>query len=240
MKKKYFFKIIILLLIIGFNSKNSQAQRKKSKKDYLVEIKTSLGSIYLVLYEDTPKHRENFLRLAKKKFFKDLLFHRIKAKFMIQGGDPESRNAPKGKILGAGGGELGLIDAEFHPHRFHKKGALAAARRPNPAKASSACQFYIVHGRKFTERELSYLEQQKKIQYTPAQKKLYKEQGGAAMLDQDYTVYGEVIKGMDIVDKIATQDKDRFDRPYKDIKMNITIKKMRKKKITKKYGYQYQ
>ncbi|OJJ18090.1 peptidylprolyl isomerase [marine bacterium AO1-C] len=231
--------MIIFTLILGFGTNHAQSQTKKSKKDYLVEIKTSLGNIYLVLYEDTPNHRENFLRLAKKKFFKDLLFHRVKPKFMIQGGDPESRNAPKGKMLGAGGSELGLIKAEFHPHRVHKRGALAAARRPNPAKASSACQFYIVQGRKFTDQELSFLETQKKIQYTPAQRKMYKEQGGAAMLDQDYTVYGEVIQGMDVVDKIATQGRDRFDRPYKDIKMNIVVKRMRKKKITKKYGYTY-
>lgn len=240
MKKKYFFKIIILLLLVNLSSNCVQSQNKKSKKDYLIEIKTSYGSIYLVLYEDTPKHRANFLRLAKKGFYKDLLFHRVMDGFMIQGGDPESRNAPKGKLLGRGGDELGLIDAELRPNRFHKRGALAAAQKRNPAKASSACQFYIVQGRKFKEQELSMLERSRRIKYTPAQRKLYKEQGGAAMLDQVYTVYGEVIKGMDVVDKIVKVDRDRFNRPYKDIKMNIVVKKMRKKKITKKFGYQYQ
>mgnify|MGYP001122344756 CR=1 FL=1 len=239
MEKKYFFKTLLLLLIVGLSTQPFTAQAQKSKKDYLVEIRTSFGNIYLVLYEDTPNHRANFIRLAKKGFFKDLLFHRVIDKSIIQGGDPQSKNAPQGKVLGAGGGELGLIAAELHPHRFHKRGALAAARQPNPAKASSACQFYIVQGRRISPQQLAMTARQKGLSYTPAQKKIYEEQGGIPALDQEYTVFGEVIKGMDVVEKIAAQDTGRFNRPYKDIKMNIIVRKVKKKKITKKYGYQY-
>lgn len=240
MGKKYFFRSLVLLILFSFGHFTLKAQKRKSSKDYLVQMTTSMGKVYLILYDNTPKHKANFIKLVKKKFYKDLLFHRIIKDFMIQGGDPDSRNAPKGKRLGMGGGNLGLIDAEFRPNRFHKKGALAAARTPNPRKASSACQFYIVHGKKITDKDLSIIEQKIRMKYTQAQREAYKTLGGTPFLDQSYTVFGEVIKGLDIIDKIAAQKKDRGDRPYEDIKMDIKVRKMRKKKITRKYGYKYE
>ena len=240
MGKKYFFKSLILLILLSFSNFTLHAQKRKSSKDYLVQMTTSMGKIYMVLYDDTPKHKTNFIKLIKKKFYKDLLFHRIIQNFMIQGGDPLSRNAPKGEPLGMGGDDLGLIDAEFRPNHIHKKGALAAARTNNPQKASSGCQFYIVQGKKMKDKDLSAIEKKIKIKYSKAQREAYKTLGGTPFLDQNYTVFGEVIQGLDVVDKIASQEKGRGNRPHKDIKMDIKVKKMRKKKITRKYGYKYE
>lgn len=239
MRRKHFFIQLTLLIFLCLGSLNLQAQKRKSSKDYLVTITTSFGDMYLVLYDDTPKHKQNFIKLIKKKFYKDLLFHRIIKNFMIQGGDPLSRNAPKGKGLGMGGADMPKIEAEMRPNRIHKKGALAAARDNNPKKASNACQFYIVHGRILTDKELDTIELRTGIKYTNEQREAYKTLGGFPPLDQQYTVFGEVIKGLEVVDKIVTQEKDRANRPYKDIKMDIKVKKMRKKKITRKFGYQY-
>ncbi|EAY30484.1 peptidyl-prolyl cis-trans isomerase, cyclophilin-type [Microscilla marina ATCC 23134] len=239
MKKKYFFIQVVLLILLSFGSLKLQAQSRKSSKDYLVQITTSFGNMYLVLYDDTPKHKNNFIKLVKKKFYKDLLFHRIIKGFMIQGGDPDSRNAPKGKMLGMGGSDMAKIEAEFRSEHIHKKGALAAARDGNPKKASNACQFYIVHGRPVTGKELNAIELRKGIKYTPKQREAYTTLGGFPPLDQNYTVFGEVVKGFEVIDKIAQQEKDRANRPYKDIKMDIKVRKMRKKKITRKFGYKY-
>lgn len=239
MRKKYFFIKLTLLMLLCLGSLSLQAQKRKSSKDYLVQISTSLGDMYLILYDETPKHKKNFIKLIKKKFYKDLLFHRIIKEFMIQGGDPLSRNAPAGKRLGMGGADMPKIPAEMNTKFIHKKGALAAARDGNPKKASNACQFYIVHGRALTDKELNAIELRKNVKYTKEQRDIYKAVGGFPPLDQEYTVFGEVIKGLEVIDKIATQGKDRANRPYKDIKMDIKVRKMRKKKITKKYGYKY-
>ncbi|MCW8941076.1 MAG: peptidylprolyl isomerase, partial [Flavobacteriales bacterium] len=145
----------------------------------------------------------------------------------IQGGDPDSKNAQKGESLGEG--DVGYtIPAEFNTNLIHKKGALAAARQPdnvNPQKRSSGCQFYIVQGRKFTTEEIEKIEKNKqgRIKYTEEQYKTYKTIGGYAPLDMDYTVFGEVIEGLDVVDKIATVKRDRKDRPIEDVKMTIKI-----------------
>jgi peptidyl-prolyl cis-trans isomerase B (cyclophilin B) len=238
MKKSLILLIISLLLFNYSIYSQSKKTPKPSKFDTLVTISTNYGEIKALLYEKTPKHRTNFFKLVQTGFYKDLLFHRVIAEFMIQGGDPESRNAPEGKMLGAGG--VGYqIDAEFNPQFIHKRGAIAAARNNNPQKASSGCQFYIVQGKKVKEEELKMLELSGYIKFGDSQKEIYKSLGGTPFLDQNYTVFGEVIRGMEVVDKIAGVAKDRNDRPTIDVKMNISIQKVSKKKITKLYGYLY-
>jgi cyclophilin family peptidyl-prolyl cis-trans isomerase len=207
------------------------------KRDYLVTLKTDFGLMHIVLFDETPKHKENFVKLAKKKFFNGLLFHRTIQDFMIQGGDPTSRNAPTDKKLGSGGDSLARIPFEFKPNRIHKKGALAAARDGNPEKASSACQFYIVQGAKISEDEIEYLQVSNRMNYTLEQKAIYKTVGGVPRLDNGYTVFGQVIDNQQVIDSVAKQPHNKFDRPLKDINMEISVKKMRKKKITRKFGY---
>ncbi|MDX2305110.1 MAG: peptidylprolyl isomerase [Microscillaceae bacterium] len=236
--KKFSLILLLGILWIPLFTQISIAQ-KKSKKDFLITVSTDKGDIQLILYESTPKHRANFLKLVQEGFYKDLLFHRVIQDFMIQGGDPESKNAKPGQRLGSGGLDY-RVDAEFLPELFHKKGALAAARDGNPEKASSSCQFYIVQGKKSTDQELEMIEKRNNITYTEEQKKIYKEVGGTPFLDQNYTVFGEVIAGLDVLDKIADVEKDASDRPKEDVKMNITAKEMSKKKITKLYGYVYE
>ncbi len=266
------------------------------KKDYLVTIKTPHGDMKAILYDETPKHKENFLKLAKEGFYDSLLFHRIIDGFMIQGGDPESKNAEQGQRLGQGSPGY-TIPAEFNKKFIHEKGALAAARKGgagNPTKASSGSQFYIAQGKKYTEKELkkmtidynnlyrlfsqliqdpefsdiknSYMEAQQsgdgnKVQeiiieakeeiekkfsieldtpLTEKQIEVYTSIGGVPHLDNEYTVFGKVIDGLEVLDKIASQKKDRSDRPLEDIRMEISVEQLPKKKITKLYGYKYE
>lgn len=232
-------KTLLILVFLTMTVVNLQAQKKKkpSKVDSVVTLNTKFGDITMILFEETPQHRSNFLKLAKEGFYNDLLFHRVMKGFMIQGGDPESRNASKDQRLGRGGLPY-KVQQEFNPKFIHKKGALAAARQPdqvNPEKASSSTQFYIVQGRKISLSQLA----RSQNKYTEAQLKIYEELGGAPHLDMNYTIYGEVISGLEVVDKIAEQMVDRADRPLEDVKMTVTVKKMKKKKITKLYGYQY-
>jgi len=177
------------------------------------------------LYDNTPKHRDNFTKLADEGFYDGLLFHRVINGFMIQGGDPGSKNATKNKRLGSGGPGY-QIDAEFNPENIHIKGALAAARMGdavNPEKKSSGSQFYIVQGNKLTEAQLKQIENRKGIHYTEEQKKLYMETGGTPFLDMDYTVFGRVIEGLDVIDKIAKAKTGQGNRPVKDIWMKIKV-----------------
>lgn len=213
MKKQFLF--LAFLMCIGTTL---FAQEKPIR----VKIETDSGTIVLRLYDETPLHRDNFIKLVRAGFYDSLMFHRIIPQFMIQGGDPMSKNAIPGAMLGSGGGDMERIPAEFHPNLIHKKGALAAARDNNPAKASSACQFYIVHGKTLTDGELSMLESQRNIKYTPEQKEIYKKDGGTAMLDQNYTVFGEVESGMEVVEKIAYMQKNQANRPLTDIRMKIS------------------
>jgi peptidyl-prolyl cis-trans isomerase B (cyclophilin B) len=208
------------------------------KKDELVVISTQYGEMTFVLYDQTPKHKANFLKLAKENFYDDLLFHRVIKDFMIQGGDPKSKNAPAGQMLGMGGLDY-KIDAEFLPNLFHKKGALAAARDDNPQKASSSCQFYIVQGRVFSDDELNALSQRTGVNYPEEHRTIYKTKGGAPHLDQNYTVYGEMLSGIDVLDKIAAEATDGNNRPLQDMKMKVKVITMKRKDVTKKYGYQY-
>ena len=190
-----------------------------------VKITTDSGVIIVRLYDKTPQHRDNFIKLANEHFFDSLLFHRVMHQFMIQGGDPQSKNAQPGQQLGMG--DIGYtIPSEFDTSLFHKKGAFAAARMPdqvNPTKASSGCQFYIVQGKTWTDAELTNMEMGKGTKYSQKQRNLYKTIGGYPPLDMDYTVFGEVEKGLEVVDKIALIQKDYSNRPFTDVRMKIEV-----------------
>lgn len=259
------------------------AQKEKVDKENLVLISTEFGDIKVKLYNETPLHRDNFLKLVNEKFYDSTLFHRVIKNFMIQGGDPKSKNALPDVMLGEG--DVGYtIPAEFVGKYFHKKGALAAARQGddvNPQRASSGCQFYIVHGKVFNETDLANMEarinmmnkqkifseiiskpenaslknrfitnqqagkqdsiialtmiiepmiaaeQQKQglYQFTEEQRKAYTTVGGAPHLDSGYTVFGEVVEGLEVIDKIAEVEKNQFDRPKKDVRMTMKLVK---------------
>jgi cyclophilin family peptidyl-prolyl cis-trans isomerase len=188
-----------------------------------VKITTPMGIIVVKLYDSTPKHRDNFIKLVNQKFYDSLLFHRVIGGFMIQGGDPLSKNAPAGTMLGSGGGEMMRIPAEFNRNLIHKKGTLCAARDGNPEKASSACQFYLVQGKPVSEPELFNMEQSTGNSYTPAQRETYKTLGGTPFLDMNYTVFGETISGLDVIDKIAAVKTDGANRPLMNVIMSIEI-----------------
>ncbi len=183
-------------------------------------IETEFGQMKVMLYNTTPKHRDNFIKLAREGYYNDLLFHRVINNFMIQGGDPDSKNAAPGTPLGMGGPGY-QIDAEIGAP--HLKGALAAARDMNPQKRSSGSQFYIVQGQRVDDAVLTGIEQQKGMRYNPEQRKLYAELGGAPFLDGDYTVFGEVVEGLEVIDKIASVPTAQGDRPLQDVKMNVKI-----------------
>ena len=187
-----------------------------------VKISTNEGDIVIKLYNKTPQHRDNFIKLVKEHFYDSLLFHRVISQFMIQGGDPKSKTSAAGEMLGMG--DVGYtIPAEFDSSLYHKKGALCAARTENPEKASSGCQFYIVQGRNISEGELNNIEQQSGIKYSSAKRMTYKMKGGTPFLDMNYTVFGEVESGMEVVNSIAAAPVDNFKRPIKDIRMRMEI-----------------
>lgn len=188
----------------------------------LVEIETDLGTMTAELFNATPKHRDNFVKLAEEGYYNDLLFHRVIANFMIQGGDPDSRNAPAGKALGMGGPSY-QIPAEFVDSLVHIKGSICAARTNNPEKKSSGSQFYIVQGNAVSEATLNQIETMRGFHYTPEQREAYKTMGGTPHLDREYTVYGRLISGFDVLDKIAATETSAGDRPKKDVKMKIKV-----------------
>jgi peptidyl-prolyl cis-trans isomerase B (cyclophilin B) len=228
--------LVILLLVL--NALPGFAQ-KKSKKDYLVTITTRFGTMYAVMYDQTPKHKANFIALADTGFYNGTLFHRVINNFMIQGGDPESKKAQPGTPLG--NGDVGYrVPAEFNEKLFHKKGVLAAARDNNPDKSSSGCQFYIVQGKIFKDEDFAVAERRSGRTIPADQRQVYKTIGGTPHLDQGYTVFGELIKGLEVVDTIASQSRDARDRPQQDIAMQVKVEKMRKKKITRQYGYKFE
>jgi peptidyl-prolyl cis-trans isomerase B (cyclophilin B) len=283
MKKS--FAVIALSVLILFTSCGQ-------KKDYVVTIKTKHGDMVAILYDETPKHKENFIKLAKEDYFDSLLFHRVIKGFMIQGGDPDSRNAKPGASLGMGGPSY-TIEAEFNPKFFHEKGALSAARmgdQQNPSKASSGSQFYIVHGTVYDEATLTlddtkmntalqqffqntsnkpaydslvgfyqrqdmkgYREYMLKLkprveketnmtitkEISPEKLKAYTTVGGAPHLDGGYTVFGKVVKGLEVIDKIAAEQVDPANRPMEDIRMTVSVEEVSRKKIEKEYGYKY-
>ena len=201
------FSLLFLLSLLVVSATFAQ-KKKSSKKDEVVTITTPQGEIKLILFDQTPLHKENFLKLAKEGFYDGTTFHRIIENFMIQGGDPNSKNeSPNDDGMGNNGY---MIPAEFNPELTHVRGALAAARTENPEKKSSGCQFYIV------QNEL-----------------------GTHFLDGNYTVFGQTIAGFEVIDAIAKQPKDYRDRPLTDQKMTVKVETMKKKDITKKYGYVY-
>jgi cyclophilin family peptidyl-prolyl cis-trans isomerase len=215
--------LVIILFIWGCNPKISDGLRKKDlKKD--VEMVTDYGTMVIRLSDSTPLHRDNFLKLVKQHYYDSLIFHRVIKNFMIQAGDPKSKNAHPDSTLG--GGDVSYsIPAEFRASLFHKKGMVAAARENdavNPRKESSGAQFYIVQGRKFTDAGLDSTETFRlKGRKLPVQhREVYKTIGGVPHLDQNYTVFGEVIDGLMVVDSIAsvkTSGKTAGDRPLKDV-----------------------
>ena len=270
-------KIVLILLTISFCGliacKTGTKKGEDMDKETLVKIETTAGDIKVKLYNETPKHRDNFIKLVKDGMYEGTLFHRVIKDFMIQAGDPDSKNAPKGKMLGAG--DVGYtIPAEFvYPKFFHKKGALSAARQGdnvNPKKESSGCQFYIVTGKVYNDSTLLSMEsqmnenkinvifntlaqkhmkeiykmrkandedglydlqeklfaeaqemaaKQPEFHFTPEQIETYTTVGGTPHLDGEYTVFGEVVEGMDVVDKIQQVKTDRSDRPEEDVKI---------------------
>lgn len=275
--------IIILLIILIAGATACQSGKKKegttmeNQNGTLLKIETTMGDITVKLYDETPQHRDNFIKLAKNGTYEGTLFHRVIKDFMIQAGDPESKNASKGQMLGSG--DMGYtIPAEFvYPQYFHKKGSLSAARQGdqvNPEKASSGCQFYIVTGQVYNDSTLLSMEQNKNqnklntifntlaqkhmkeiykmrkenneeglydlqdkllaeaeveaakqpdFQFTPEQVKAYTTVGGTPHLDNDYTVFGEVVEGLEVVDAIQKVATDRNDRPQEDVKIKKVV-----------------
>ncbi len=222
-KKKTTSKTVVKKVAPKYRLATTRSTKVIKDSSIKIEILTDSGLIVVKLYDSTPLHRDNFVKLVEQGFYDSLLFHRIIQGFMIQGGDPGSKTAMQGQQLGGGGGDMARIPAEFRPSLIHKKGALAAARDGNAEKASSACQFYIVQGNKYTDAELNMFETRAGIKYTLAQRLAYKTIGGTPMLDQNYTVYGEVIKGLAVIDKIAAVQKDGTDRPIGNVKMSMKV-----------------
>lgn len=266
--------IIFVLTALFVNMSCGLAENKNAEK--IVQIETEYGTLKVKLYNETPLHRDNFIKLINDGFYSDLLFHRVIQNFMIQGGDPDSKNAEPGQMLGRG--DLGYtIPAEINPKFFHRRGVLAAARQgdqANPEKRSSASQFYILQGKVFRPGELDTLKtkmeesrktamMQKKVKaiepelnklstegkqdeimtrinairdtvnaeaaklppigFSEEQIKAYTTVGGYPSLDNNYTIFGEIIEGLDIIDKIAQQPTDQYDRPKTDIKFSIKL-----------------
>ena len=218
--------LLLFLLTFGFAySQTAELQNANMDKVYYVKIETTMGDMVVKLYNETPRHRDNFVKLVNDGTYNDLLFHRVIQGFMIQGGDPNSRNARPGQMLGDG--SLGYtIPAEFVPGLIHKKGALAAARmgdQVNPRKESSSCQFYIVQGEKWDAGRLAMVEQRMGKHYTAEEAEVYATVGGTPFLDGDYTVFGEVVEGLEVIDAIAAVRCGAMDRPVQDVKMKMSI-----------------
>ncbi len=284
---KLFFTVLFSILLIIPSCSNN--------KDYLVTIRTNYGDIKLILFDKTPKHKDNFIELANKGFYDSLLFHRVIDNFMIQTGDPNTKSSSDPQSLGKGGPGY-TIPPEFHPDLIHEKGMVAAARmgdNVNPKKESSGSQFYIVEGMVYTEESLKdsrvnynelykcfgnliqrsgYQDVNEKAMQLQAENKLdelkalilsykdvceqdydveldqpltqkqievYTTVGGVPHLDGGYTVFGKVVEGMDVVEKIAAVKTAPGDRPVEDVVMVVEVEKMSRRKIEKEFGYTY-
>lgn len=215
------FSLIALCLMV-FSSLPIQAQDKET----LVLIETDKGKIKVKLYNDTPLHRDNFLKLVKEHRYDGLIFHRVIKQFMIQAGDINSKDAPMDKHLGEGELDYTIPAEIVYPKHFNRRAAFCAARLPddeNPEKASSANQFYIVTGKFFTSMELDKMESEKNMKFTDEQRQAYMMEGGAPHLDGNYTVFGEVVDGMKVVEAIGKVPTDEHERPLKQVVLRRVI-----------------
>jgi peptidyl-prolyl cis-trans isomerase B (cyclophilin B) len=223
LKSCLIYPIVYITFSFLFLPFSASAQEKQNEQ--VIRIETSLGDMLVRLYDDTPAHRDNMIKLISEGFYQDQLFHRVIKDFMIQGGDPHSTGAEKGQRLGTGG--VGYtLPAEFRKNHIHKKGALAAARKGdsvNPEKASSGSQFYIVQGRVLKQEEIDILTQRGVASFTEESAEVYMTLGGAPHLDGAYTVFGEVIKGLEIIDSIASRPTDAYNRPLDDVIYSISL-----------------
>lgn len=213
-------KLLSIWLLLAFFFLAPGCNRERPR---IVEVTTDKGEFTIRLYEETEKYRKNFVRLVKDGFYDSLLFHRVIPDVIIQGGDPDSRTAAPGKYLGKGNVDY-TIDPDFR--YVHTYGAVSGARTPdevNPQKKSSGSQFFIVIGHPVTDQDLNKIEKEKGMRYTPEQRRLYKLVGGIPQFDQEYTVFGEVVKGMDVVKQISRVPRDANDRPSEDVRMFMKI-----------------
>lgn len=237
-------KRILIGMVILATLAVEDAEAKK-KKIQLVEISTSHGIMVVYLYDETPKHKENFLKLTSEGFYNGTAFHRIIKRFMIQGGDPNTKSAEMQHMAGQGGPGY-TIEAEIIPGMIHRKGVLAAARmgdQVNPTKASSGSQFYIVQGDKLGDNEIMMALKRRQIMYpdfnyTEEQKEVYKTIGGSPWLDGEYTIFGEVIQGIEVIDLIANVKTVSGDRPEEPLVMNAKIIEVSAKELEKKYNFE--
>jgi len=224
MLKSYLFApIVYIMFSFVFHPVSTSGQ--DSNRETLIKFETSKGNMVVKLYNETPAHRDNMIKLIKEGFYKDQLFHRVIKDFMIQGGDPHSTGAEKGQRLGSGGPGY-TVPAEFNDNLIHKKGALAAARKGdsvNPEQASSGSQFYLVQGRVLSPEELNILAQRGMAAFTEESAEIYTTLGGTPHLDGSYTVFGEVIEGLEIIDIIASSPCDAYNRPIEDVIYSISI-----------------
>lgn len=228
----YLLLVYVVGIIVSCKSSDTNGQTPQEVSNQYVLLTTEFGEMKILLYDSTPVHRDNFLKLVKENFYDSLLFHRVIPQFMFQGGDPQSKNAAPETILG--GGELDYdLPAELN-RGIHKKGALAAARlndQVNPERRSSACQFFIVQGASqkpdgtplWDDSVLNMIQERGQYRYTPDQIQAYKTIGGRPDLDGLYTVFGEVVEGLDVIDKIIAQPTGPGDRPLSDIRMTIKM-----------------
>lgn len=213
---------MISLLVFALMACSAKAQTSTSE----VLLETTAGNIRIALFDETPQHRDNFLKLVEEHVYDSLLFHRVIKNFMIQAGDLHSKHAQPGQRLGSGDYNY-TIEAEFRlPKIFHRRGMVAMARegdRVNPERRSSACQFYIVWGRVYNDASLMKVQERldttAHVQLTPEMQEVYKTVGGIPHLDGQYTVFGEVTEGLDVVDRIQQSATDQFDRPLEDIRI---------------------
>lgn len=222
--KKYLSGLIVSLLILG-NTAGGLLHAQIAEEERLIKIETTMGNMVIKLYNETPIHRDNMLKLIQEGFFDNQLFHRVIKDFMVQGGDPQSVGAARGQRLGQGGPGY-TIPAEFNPEFFHKKGALAAARQGdqvNPQKASSGSQFYLVQGKVLTPEQMNYFAQSSGTAYSEEAIKAYTTVGGTPHLDGSYTVFGEIVEGLDVLDYITATQTDGNDRPIQDIVYKISV-----------------
>lgn len=214
---RYILALLITCLSIG----------QPFAKEKSIKIETNYGMIILKLYDNTPLHTANLVKLCKEHYFDSTLFHRVIPSFVIQGGDPDSKHAGPEKQLGDGDLSY-LVPAEINAVNYHKRGALGMARDNNPEKKSSACQFYIVVGKVVTEEQLNTISTKTNRVFSDVQRKVYTTQGGTPFLDGNYTVFGEVTKGMEVVDTIAQLARNAADRPNVDVRM-LKVRVLRNK-----------